>query len=129
MFFRIDASDGIPIYEQISRQIKFAVASEALRPGEMIPSVRELARELAVNPNTVARAYRDLQAEGILEALRGTGMLVTRQAVKQCRADRIELLRQRIRQVFEEACRGQLALDELRVLVNEELARLPESSS
>ena len=59
MFFHIDPSNGLAIYSQIVRQIKFAVAGEALRPGEMVPSVRELARELAVNPNTVSRAYRD----------------------------------------------------------------------
>ena len=63
MFFTIDPSNGLAIYEQIVRQVTFAVANETLKPGDLVPSVRELARELAINPNTVARAYRDLQAE------------------------------------------------------------------
>ena len=74
MFFAISAHNGVPIYEQIMRQVKFAVAAGLLGPGELVPSVRELARELVINPNTVARAYRELQAEGVLEAVRGTGL-------------------------------------------------------
>ena len=58
MFFRIDPSDGLAIYDQVVRQVKFAVAGEVVRVGELVPSVRELARELTINPNTVARAYR-----------------------------------------------------------------------
>ena len=66
MFFHIDPTNGLAIYEQVARQVMFAVAGGALAPGEMVPSVRELARELALNPNTVARAYRELQARGRL---------------------------------------------------------------
>ena len=62
MFFAISAHNGVPIYEQIMRQVKFAVAAGLLGPGELVPSVRELARELVINPNTVARAYRELQS-------------------------------------------------------------------
>ena len=69
MFFTIDFSNDLALYDQIIRQVKFAVAGEVLKPGEMIPSVRELARELTLNPNTVARAYRQLQTDGILTAL------------------------------------------------------------
>ena len=54
MFFQIDPANGLPIYEQVVRQLKFAVADELLQPGELAPSVREVARELAINPNTVA---------------------------------------------------------------------------
>ena len=60
MFLHIEPTNGLAIYDQIVRQIKFAVAGGGLPPGEMAPSVRELARELAVNPNTVARAYNQL---------------------------------------------------------------------
>ena len=65
MFVHIDPSDGLAIYDQIVRQIKFAVAAGALATGELAPSVRELARDLAVNPNTVARAYQQLQADRV----------------------------------------------------------------
>ncbi len=77
MHFALHFSNGIPIYEQIVRHIKFAVANGGLMVGEHIPSVREAAAQLAVNPNTVARAYRELQAAGILIPIRGTGLAVT----------------------------------------------------
>ena len=124
MFFAIDPANGVAVYEQIIRQVKFAVAREAVKPGEMIPSVRELARELAVNPNTVARAYRDLQAQGILAPLRGTGLEVTPHAAKHCGDERVSLIRERMRSVLLEARRSRLELDEIRKLVDEELARL-----
>ena len=68
MFLHIDPHNGLAIYDQIVRQIKFAVAGGVVRSGELVPSVRELARELAINPNTIARAYRQLQDDRVLEA-------------------------------------------------------------
>src|SRR5437867_6491419 len=103
MFFSIDPSNGLAIFDQIVRQMKFAVANGTLPPGEMIPSVRELAKELAVNPNTVVRAYRLLTSEGILETVRGTGLSITADAVSHCEKQRLTLLRERIRQALEEA--------------------------
>src|SRR5260221_8360766 len=117
MFFTVEQSNGLTIYEQIVRQIKFAVASGALKAGEVVPSVRELARELAINPNTVARAYRQLQSEGVLQPLRGTGLAVAGKAAKQCRGERLELLRARLRQVLAEARQSRLDADELRALI------------
>ena len=76
MFIQIDHGDGLPVYDQIVRQVKFAVADAVIRPGELVPSVRELARELAINPNTVARAYRCLQDDAVLAMVRGTGLAV-----------------------------------------------------
>jgi len=124
MFFQIDPSNGLAIYEQIVRQIKFAVASETLKPGELVPSVRELARELAINPNTVARAYRELQSEGVVDALRGTGLAVTSTAQRRCMEERLRLVRLRLRQVLIEAKQSQLESNELRTIVDDELARL-----
>ena len=80
MFLHIQPSDSLAIYDQVVRQVKFAVASGAIRPGEFVLSVRELARDLAINPNTVARAYRQLQDEGILETVRGTGLAIAKRA-------------------------------------------------
>jgi GntR family transcriptional regulator len=124
VFFRIESSNGLAIYDQIVRQVKFAVAGEALQVGDLVPSVRELARDLAVNPNTVARAYRELQVEGILAPVRGTGLEVTPQAAKQCAQERVRLIRERLRSVLLEARRSRLEFDEIRALVDEELARL-----
>ncbi|HUY33836.1 MAG TPA: GntR family transcriptional regulator [Pirellulales bacterium] len=124
MFFSIDPSDGLAIYDQIVRQVKFAVAGGAVKPGELVASVRELARELAINPNTVARAYRQLQTEGVLEPQRGTGLAVAGKAAKQCRGERIELIRARVRQVLAEAKHSRLDPDELRSLIEQELAAI-----
>jgi GntR family transcriptional regulator len=124
MLISIDASSGLAIYDQIVRQIKFAIASEAVLPGELVPSVRELAKQVAVNPNTVARAYRELQAENVLEQVRGTGLQVTSKAAKRCRADRVALIRERLRNVLLEAQQSQLELEEIRELTESELVRL-----
>ena len=72
----LNTGDERPIYGQIADRVKFAVAGGALRPGDLVPSVRELSKQLVVNPNTVARAYRDLQTEGLLESVRGMGLQV-----------------------------------------------------
>jgi GntR family transcriptional regulator len=116
MIFRIDADDGLAIYDQIVRQIKYAVASGTLAPGEWIPSVRELARQLTVNPNTIQRAYQQLQADGVLEPVRGRGLAVCRTAVRACVAERQALVLERLEQVVAEAVQGGVAPDDLRTL-------------
>ena len=82
----LNSSDSRPIYGQIVDRVKFAVAGGVLRSGDLIPSVRELSKQLVVNPNTVARAYRDLQSEGLLESVRGMGLQVAEGASERCRA-------------------------------------------
>ena len=124
MFFRIDPSDDLAIYDQVVRQVKFAVAGEVVRVGELVPSVRELARELTINPNTVARAYRQLQADGVLEPVRGTGLVVAAGADEQCRTERVTLIRDRLRQVLFEAKQSRLDSGQLRGLVDSELANI-----
>src|ERR1700723_3155852 len=103
MLYQLNTSDDRPIYAQIGDQVKFAVAAGLLRPGELVPSVRELSKQLVVNPNTVARAYRDLQAEGLLESVRGMGLEVAAGAAERCQAARREIVRLRLRRAIEEA--------------------------
>jgi GntR family transcriptional regulator len=124
MFFHIDPHNGLAIYDQIVRQLKFAVAGGVLKTGELVPSVRELARELAINPNTIARAYRQLQDDRVLEPLRGTGLEVATGAADRCRNERIKLIRVRIKQVFLEAKQSRLDARELRELVEKELSAI-----
>jgi GntR family transcriptional regulator len=124
MFFRIDPSDDLAIYDQVVRQVKFAVAGAVLKVGELVPSVRELARDLTINPNTVARAYRELQGDGVLQPVRGTGLAVAAGADSRCRTERVQLIRDRLRQVLVEARQSRLARGELRSLVEAELADL-----
>ncbi|MEJ8545674.1 GntR family transcriptional regulator [Brevibacillus borstelensis] len=73
MWPRIDPRSDIPIYQQIIQQIKEAVAKGLIAPGEKLPSVRELAGRIAINPNTIAKAYQELEREGVIETLRGRG--------------------------------------------------------
>ncbi len=129
MFLHIQTGDSLAIYDQVVRQIKFAVASGAVRSGEFVPSVRELARELAINPNTVSRAYRQLQDEGVLETVRGTGLTVAKGAAPTCRRQRLELTGQRIREALREAKRSQLTDQELRQLVERQLAEVLREES
>ncbi|MEM7781837.1 MAG: GntR family transcriptional regulator [Planctomycetota bacterium] len=113
LFFKINPSNGVPVYEQVTRQVMFAIASGVIKPGEMIPSVRELARELAINPNTVARAFRDLQDKQVVHPIRGTGLTVSKGARQKCQTARTRLIRDRLRDVLEEARQSQLTDDEL----------------
>jgi GntR family transcriptional regulator len=126
MFIQIDFTNELTIYDQIVRQIKFAIAGGVIREGELVPSVRELARELTINPNTVARAYRALQDEGILTAVRGTGLAAAEGAGQRCQNERIELIRNRLHQVLTEANQSGLAPEELQTLVAQQLAKLQE---
>jgi GntR family transcriptional regulator len=124
MFFQIDPQNGLAIYEQVVRQVKFAVAGEVLKPGDLVPSVREVARELAINPNTVARAYRQLQDQNVLSPVRGTGLAIADGAFSRCRQERVELIRTRLRQTLVEARQSRLDPADLRALVENELTAL-----
>jgi GntR family transcriptional regulator len=123
MFFSIDPHNGLAVYDQIVRQVKFAVAEGAVRAGELVPSVRELARDLAINPNTVARAYRQLQDDGVLEPVRGTGLAVASGARRPCQGERTRLIRQRLAAVLAEARQSGLSTEEIASLVRGELEK------
>ena len=122
MFIQVDAHNGLAVYDQIVRQVKFAVADGAVRAGELVPSVRELARELAINPNTVARAYRQLQDDAVLETVRGTGLAVSSTARRRCQAERTKLLSTRLRQTLAEAVQSGLDAKAINDLVRAELS-------
>ena len=77
MLFRPNPSLGVPIYLQLMEQIKHAIETGALRPGEQLPGIRPLAEELVINPNTVAKAYRELEHEGVIELRHGAGAFVS----------------------------------------------------
>jgi DNA-binding transcriptional regulator YhcF (GntR family) len=124
MLFDLQPDSSVPIYEQIVNQITFGVASGALEAGTLIKSVRELAHDLLVNPNTVARAFQELERRGVVAARRGRGMEVTADGPDLCRRRRQEIIRGRIRQALREAASSALPAEEIRTLVDEELARV-----
>jgi len=124
VLFDLNTGDDGPIYGRIADRVRFAVASGVLRPGELVPSVRELSKQLVVNPNTVARAYRDLQAEGLLEAVRGTGLQVAEAAPARCREARLAFVRDRLRGAIDEARRSALDPAEIESILREEWSRM-----
>ena len=77
MLLRPNPSSGVPIYLQLMEQVKHGIETGALRPGEQLPGIRPLAEELVINPNTVAKAYRELEHEGIIELRHGAGAFVS----------------------------------------------------
>ena len=113
MQFKVDPDNGTPIYEQIARQLKYAVAEGTLIPGQLVPSVRELAKSAAINPNTVQRAYLDLQNEEVIEPLRGRGMVVCTGAKRRCISDRQAQLKERLEGFVREAILSGLEADQL----------------
>src|SRR3954454_22388244 len=123
MLIQLNTSDDRPIYAQIVDQVKFAIAAGVVRPGDLVPSVRELSKRLVVNPNTVARAYRELQGQGLLEPLRGTGLQVGAAAPARCGEERREIVRQRLRGAIEEARRSDLAAEEIEAILRDEWGR------
>lgn len=127
MFFTVDPGNGVPIYDQIVRQVKYAIAQRTLRSGQLLPSVRQLSTQLAINPNTVARAFQQLQAEGIIETLRGRGVVVCTGAVDVCRRDSKSHLSTRLEATLTEAIQGGMTPDEIRKSVDKTLQRLQKT--
>ena len=92
--FRLDPASGVPVYRQIINQVMGGLASGAHVTGDQLPTVRQLAVDLAVNPNTVIRAYRELEILGILETQQGTGTFISHRKVKRDDAERQRQLAQ-----------------------------------
>jgi GntR family transcriptional regulator len=123
MLFDIDAGSHIPKYEQIVSQVIFVVAAGSTGPGEMLPGVREVALRHVINFNTVAKAYQELERQGVVIARQGRGMEVTPEAPAVCRTRRKEIVQNRIREALREAVHSALTAEEVRKLVEEELVR------
>src|SRR5262245_19489862 len=86
--FRLDLKSGVPVYRQLIDQVLGGKASGTLQPGDQLPTVRQIAVDLSINPNTVARAYRELEFRGVLETQQGTGTFVSRQKVERNQVQR-----------------------------------------
>ncbi len=92
--FRLDSHSGVPGYRQIIDQVQAGIASGALTAGDQLPTVRQAAVDLAINPNTVLRGYRELEIRGVLETQQGTGTFVSERKVKKDDAERARQLGQ-----------------------------------
>lgn len=119
MQLHISATDGVPIYIQILNQVKQLVASGRLEPGEELPPIRVLAEELVVNPNTVARAYLELERAGIVTKRHGSGTYVSDNASPLSRREKLKLLTQRVDALLSEAAHLDVGLPEVIELLRE----------
>jgi len=128
MIFRPNPSLGVPIYLQLMEQVKHAIETGALRPGEQLPGIRPLAEELVINPNTVAKAYRELEHEGVIELRHGAGAFVSGQAGKSKKAaDRLRTAQPIVAAAIERLRDRGLTDEEIRRLFEAELAGLSKS--
>ncbi|HLK69709.1 MAG TPA: GntR family transcriptional regulator [Bryobacteraceae bacterium] len=92
--FRLDLQSGVPVYRQIIDQVMGGIAAAVLAPGDQLPTVRQVAVDLSINPNTVVRAYRELEIRGVLETQQGTGTFISHQKVKRDDVERERQLNQ-----------------------------------
>jgi GntR family transcriptional regulator len=117
MQLHITALDGVPIYVQIVQQIKYLVACGRLAPGEELPPIRTLADQLLVNPNTVARAYRELEIAGVVTKRRTAGTYVSDAGTPLARAECLRILTERVDGLLAEARQMNVSVEDLLDLV------------
>ncbi len=119
MQIHISPQDGVPIYLQIVNQVKYLVASGRLAPGEELPPIRVLAEQLVVNPNTVARAYRELEGAGVVCKRRTAGTYVSDAGSPLARRERLKILTQRIDALLAEARQMGVDTDKVVALIRQ----------
>lgn len=113
MRIHINPSDGVPIYLQIINQIKYQIASGRLSPDQQLPPVRKLAEDLTINPNTVARAYRDLEQEGLVTTRRGAGVFIADGQSPLARREQLRILGEKAESLLISAQQMNFSLDEI----------------
>jgi GntR family transcriptional regulator len=111
--FALDLRSGVPVYRQIIDQVTSGMATGALAPGDQLPTVRQLAVDLSINPNTVIRAYRELEIRGLLQTHQGTGTFISSQEIKPDEAERQRRLHQLVGDFVARAGSAGFTLDEV----------------
>ncbi|QNI36400.1 GntR family transcriptional regulator [Edaphobacter albus] len=111
--FRLDSRSGVPVYRQLIDQVQAAIAIGALRIGQQLPTVRRVAVDLAINPNTVARAYREMELLGVLDTQQGTGTFVAERQVQYSKDERKRQLTQMVTEFVARAGAAGIKVDEL----------------
>jgi GntR family transcriptional regulator len=128
MFVHVNSSSGLPLYLQIESQLKYAVAAGALKQGDSLPSVRKLALELRINPNTVARAYQNLERDGLIRTVPGGGTYVADNVPGLLKTEKLKRLRPFAMQVAVEGTQLRLTRDDIVELVQDSLDELGAKS-
>ena len=117
----IATGDGVPIYLQIANQVKHLIASQRMAPGDEMPPIRVLAHQLLVNPNTVARAYLELERAGLVVKRHGSGTYISDQGSPLGRKERLKILTERVDALVTEASHLQVTPEDLLKLIKDRL--------
>jgi len=124
MDISINVTDGVPIYRQIVNQVKYLVASGLLRPGEELPPIRTLALQLKVTPNTIVKAYGELETAGVVHKRQGSGTYVSEERPRLANRERQRIIEQRIDALLAEAHQLNFTADDIFRMVRERKAAL-----
>jgi GntR family transcriptional regulator len=127
MLFRPNPSSGVPIYLQLMEQVKHGIETGALRAGDQLPGIRPLAEQLVINPNTVAKAYRELEHEGVIELRHGAGAFVSPNAGAKKTTEKVRAGQTIVATAIERLRARGISDDEIRRLFEAELAGLTRS--
>jgi GntR family transcriptional regulator len=125
---QIDPHSGFPVYRQMMDQIRYYVASGVLAPGDQLPSIRDLAQKLAVNPTTVVKAYSELEHAGVIEMRHGKGVFVAQHSLRMSDREREKALRRLARQLAVEAAQMSAPTDLVLTIVQEEIAHFTDET-
>ena len=121
MNFRVNATSTQPLYLQLTQQIRHAIDTGVLQPGDSLPGIRTLAEQLVVSPNTVVKAYSELEHEGLLEMRQGSGAFVAGRKATKAKSDRVRQAQERVRALVERLQTEGFSEDEIQRLVEAEL--------
>jgi GntR family transcriptional regulator len=127
MVIRLESASGRPLYQQIVDQVKQMVASGAARPGDRLPTVRDLSAQLVVNPNTVAHAFQQLEREKVIETRRGLGSFVSAVTTPLSHEERVRIVEEAVDRALVEAYHVSIDAAELRLIFDERLIRFGAS--
>jgi GntR family transcriptional regulator len=120
--FRLDMQSGVPLYRQLIDQVQAAIAGGLLVPGDQLPTVRQVAVDLEINPNTVMRAYREMEIRGILDTQQGTGTFVAQQIIDRDALEHSRGLEQLVEEFAARAGAGGFKLEELMTALADRVA-------
>jgi GntR family transcriptional regulator len=129
MNIAIDVSNGVPIYRQVANQIRYMIASKIMLPDEELPPIRVLAQQLRVTPNTIVKAYDELESSGVISKRRGAGCFVSGGPSKLAEKEKRRILEQRIDGLLAEASQLDYSTDRLFKLIHERLSVLKKNDS
>ncbi|MES2222181.1 MAG: GntR family transcriptional regulator [Acidobacteriota bacterium] len=128
MIFRIDSASGHPIYLQLMEQVRHAVEIGVLQDGDIMPSIRTLAEQLVISHNTVARAYMELEHDGLLQLRHGSGAYISAPRASRARSTKLLKAQNRVREIVQDLRDEHFSVEEIRRLFEAQLSQLTAAS-